>query len=334
MDAKDEKIRLEILELLHEAFKNNPGNPHISNDELSESLVGTDEKDINYILDRIDGDYAEIQTYLGGGKRAEITARGVEYLSKQGHPTFLDTETRYALLELLYTSDRENRRVGLSINQLVEQMGVDHSTILRNVRYLKQKNILDLRGGFGGNSTVQLTNHGRERWEAYRDDGVEIPSTTLSESTRQAEIGRGDRSKAEHLFRDIVELSQEEVVVLDRYAKKELFEWLEGYVPRGVQVRVLTSSVVTGGSYTEEVYEVLSNSDTVEVRELSNSDWDFHDRYVFRDDDMGWSWGHSFHDSGDRQHTANELKPINRDKILEKFENAWEQAESVRLNET
>jgi hypothetical protein len=182
---------------------------------------------------------------------------------------------------------------------------------------------------FDGFRSVEITNQGRERYEKYRDDGVEIPSTSLSESTRQAEIGKGDSQEAENLFRDIVELAQSEVIVLDRYAKKGLFQWLDKHVPAGVQIRVLTSGRVTGGSYTQDIQQPLTNPSDVEVRELPNSDWDFHDRYIFRDGDMGWSWGHSFHDSGDRQHTANELKPVNRDNILSKFQSSWNRANKV-----
>ena len=39
---------------------------------------------------------------------------------------------------------------------------------------------------------------------------------------------------------------------------------------------------------------------------------------------MAWAWGHSFHDAGDTQHTASELRPINRESIESQFTDAWQ----------
>lgn len=325
MKSRDENIRLGILREVYDEFHDNPPRVRVSNDELSEKL-DVDADDIDYILGRMDGEYADVQSYLGGKKVAEITSTGIEFLSKQGHTTLLDSEIRYRILQVLYEIDRERRHALVDIETLKDETGADEEELLRNIEYLKQKNCVELHGGY---STIQITNHGRERHEKYRDDGIGIPSTASSESTLQAEIGRGETQKAENLFRDIVELAHSEIVILDRYAKQGLFDWIDKHIPKGVQVRVLTSGRVTDSSYPQDIKQSLSNPSDVEVRELPNRDWDFHDRYIFRDDQIGWSWGHSFHDSGDRQHTANELKPINRDTILEKFENAWNRANKV-----
>ena len=325
MDSRDENIRLGILKEVYEEFHNNPPRVLVSNHEIAETL-DVELDDINYILDRIDGESIDVQSYLGGRKDAEITAKGIEFLSSQGHNTLLDSKTRYNILQILYKTDREQRHSLVNIDKLKDETDAEEAELLRNIEYLKQMNCVELHGGY---STIQITNHGRERHEKYRDDGIGIPSTASSESTMQAEIGKGETQKAENLFRDIVELAETEIVILDRYAKQGLFNWIDKHVPAGVQIRVLTSGRVTGGSYTKDIKQPLSTPSDVEVRELPNSDWDFHDRYIFRDDEMGWSWGHSFHDSGDRQHTANELKPINRDTILQKFESAWKQASQV-----
>lgn len=326
MNSRDEKIRLEILKALYDAFEDEPHSYSITNRELADEIQGINEDEVEYMLDRVDGEYADVNSYGGGLRDVEIAYRGIEYLAEVGYPTLLDSKTRYDLLQVLYEEDRETRNSSVNVDELADELGVDQGEIIKNVRYLRQRNCIDLVNGF---RAVRITNYGREQFERYRDDGVEIPSTTLSSETRQAEIGKGATKEAENLFRDIVELAQSEVVILDRYAKEGVFEWIDKHVPRGVQVRVLTSGRVTGGSYARDIQEPLSNPTDVKVKELPNNDWDFHDRYVFRDDDMGWSWGHSFHDSGHRQHTANELKPINRDTIIGEFEAAWSKASKV-----
>jgi hypothetical protein len=70
---------------------------------------------------------------------------------------------------------------------------------------------------------------------------------------------------------------------------------------------------------------------TIYARHLpsTKSDWAFHDRYVIRDQEYGWTWGSSFHDSGEKQHTPTELRPINLNRILADFNAAWPRAAVV-----
>lgn len=326
MNTQDEKIRFEILTSLYRKFEQDPLHSELSNDDLSDEHNNFEKDDINYVIDRIDGEHADVQSYMGGLRDVEITARGIEHLSKQGVETILDNSLRYELLRNAYEADREGRGAFVDIPEFIDDIGATEKETLCNVEYLKQKRLIELFNGYNG---IQITDRGREKFESYRDDGVDIPSNSISQSTKQAEIGRGDSQKAENLFRDIVELTSEEVRILDRYAKTGLFEWINAYVPTDVSVKVLTSGRVTGGTYADDISDELNESIDVEVRKLPNSDWDFHDRYIFRDEDMGWSWGHSFHDSGDRQHTASELKPVNRERISKKFDETWERADRV-----
>jgi len=326
MDARDEKIRFEILSSLYRQFEEDPLHARLSNEDIAEENDQIESDEIDYIIDRIDGEYVDAQSYAGGLIDVEITSRGIEHLSSQGVQTLLDTSLRYDILQAVYKVDREHKGNFLRVSEFTEQAGAAESEVLANLKYLKQKRLVSLMSGWNG---IEITNKGRNKYESYRDDGVEIPSSSTSQSTRQAEIGRGDEEQAENLFRDIVELASSEVRILDRYAKLGIFTWVNTYIPSGVSVKVLTSGQVTGGDYADEIASELDDSMTVEIRELPNHNWDFHDRYVFRDEDMGWSWGHSFHDSGDRQHTPTELKPVNRRRIIQKFDDAWEQATSV-----
>lgn len=152
---------------------------------------------------------------------------------------------------------------------------------------------------------------------------MEISRTGTHRSLRQASIGPDEPQKAENLFRDVVELAQEEVIIIDRYARDGLYDLLQ-HVPEGVDIKVVTSDGVTGGGYQQRVNQFAQQHADIEVRSLPDSDWDFHDRYVIRDWEDGWAWGHSFHDAGDTQHTASELRPINCESIVAQFTNAWQ----------
>ncbi|QHS17216.1 hypothetical protein GWK26_08715 [haloarchaeon 3A1-DGR] len=325
MDPKDEKIKFEVVKIAYDSFRNNPPRSRVSNEEISNELE-VDISEIDYILDRIDGDEIDKQAYLGGKQDVEITASGIEFLADKGVDTLLNTDTRYHILENLYQEDYGSRMGAVSANDLLEELDLDEDELLANVEYLKQKNLLELFNGYDG---YEITNFGRERYEGYQESGIEIPSSRRAQSRRQAEIGRGDHQEAENLFRDVVELAQDEVRILDRYAREPLYDWVDAHIHDQVDTKVLTSDSVTNGSYASNIKNKLTKPSNVEVREISNQDWDFHDRYLIRDEDMGWAWGHSFHDSAERQHTATELEPVNLETVSAKFNAAWKTASKV-----
>lgn len=100
-------------------------------------------------------------------------------------------------------------------------------------------------------------------------------------------------------------------------------------MPSGVNIQVITSERVVDKDYEQKVKQFETDHSDIEVQYLEDSDWDFHDRYIIRDREDGWAWGHSFHDAGDTQHTASELKPVNRDRIIDEFQNSWKQGKVI-----
>jgi len=195
---------------------------------------------------------------------------------------------------------------------------------------LKETRLVETMGGGGGYfyHRVKITERGSEKYERYEEDGVKIPRVGSTSSLRQASIGPNESGKAENLFRNFVELSGEEVVIIDRFAREGLYDLLK-HAPSGVDIRVITTDRVTGGGYKQKVQQFEQQHPNIEVRYLQDSNWGFHDRYVIRDQEDAWAWGHSFYDAGDTQHTASELKPINRDTIIKQFNNAWQRASVI-----
>lgn len=331
MNASDEKIRTEVLQVLYSVFESYPDR-RIDNGDLADELPSISKNELNYILKRMEDEYADLTHYSGGLISAKITAQGIEHLTRMGASTFLESNVRYELLESIYYADRQKGGYGrLGRDAIVDALDVAESVIVQNAWYLKEKGLIEIQHGNGGQyiHSISITSHGREKFEAYRDSGVEIPASGPSTFGRQRSISPGEQQQAEHLFRDIVEMARDEVLILDRYARKPLYDSLLNHVPNGVDIRVLTSSRVTGSDYTQKINDFEQRHPEIKVREVSDSDWDFHDRYVFRDRDMGWAWGHSFHDAGDTQHTATELAPINRGRTLKLFEKAWKQGTQV-----
>lgn len=330
MDVADEKIRTEVLKKLYEEFENSPRNG-VSNQVIDQNLPDIPLNDINYMIRRLEDEHAEVQHYMSGQMHAQITTEGVEHLSQAGIPTLLDDDTRYDVLKSFYEADRQGGGRGyVQYEDLVDELSTDKTVLNRNLWYLEEKRLIESQGGTRAHylHSAEITDHGRSKYEAYRDSGAEIPATSGLSFGRQASINPGEQQQAENLFRDIVELARDEVLILDRYAREGLYDLLK-YVPNGVYIRVLTSDRVTGPEYTQRVHEFQDDHPEIEVRKVDSSNWDFHDRYIFRDENMGWAWGHSFHDAGNTQHTASELAPVNRNRTLSKFEETWEQGKEV-----
>ena len=322
MKEKDKKIRREILRWLYNGFEEHPGGS-FDGTELPEDLDHFDSTEIEYVIGRIDGEFVETEaTHTSSFHHIEILPRGIEKLHQEGSETILDSDARYEILEVLYQKSRkEPKRPFVSREDLIDTVAHSEEVVDRNIWYLKEKRLVERRG-------TKITEYGSEKYESYREDGIEIPSSLGVTSIRQASIGPGESGKAESLFRDFVELAEDEVIVIDRYARKPLYDLLN-HVPSGVDIQVVTSERVVNKDYSQRVQKFKNNHSDIEVRYLDDSDWDFHDRYVIRDREDGWAWGHSFHDAGDTQHTASELKPVNRDRTIREFQNAWPKGQVI-----
>lgn len=333
MQQKDEQIRREILRELYTLFEDSPAGRWEGGEFVKELSEDFDEDDIIYNIDRMDGDLLNNRASLGQRVSIiNIEPEGIEELHSQGEETILEEKVRYDILEMLYDADRENPGyASVSRNDFVDSLDAGEDAIDQNVWYLKGKRLIEADGGGGGlfYRRAQITDRGRKRYEQYIEDGVEIPRTSESTSLRQASIGPNEADKAENLFRDFVELAKNEVVIIDPYAREPLYDLLT-HVPPGVAIRVITSKRVTNGDYVHTVSEFQDGHETIRVRHLPFDEWEFHDRYVIRDQEDAWAWGHSFHDAGDTQHTASELKPVNRERVLTLFEELWNEAEEIQ----
>lgn len=331
MKEKDKKIRREVLKWLYNGFEEHPG-ASFDGTELSEDLDEFDSTEIEYVVGRIEDELVETTaTTTSPFHHIEILPKGIEKLHQEGYETILDSDARYGILEVLYQKSREDpRRSFVSRGDLVNAVSADEEEVDRNIWYLKEKRLVECEDGMSKNlfRRAKITEYGSEKYESYMEDGVEIPSSLGITSFRQASIGPGESGKAENLFRDFVELADDEVIVIDRYARKPLYDLLN-HVPTGVDIQVVTSERVVNKDYKQRIQRFKSNHSDIEIRYLNDNDWDFHDRYVVRDREEGWAWGHSFHDAGDTQHTASELKPVNRDRIVQEFQKAWQQGQVI-----
>jgi len=332
MADQDDKIRREILKWLYEEFEGSP-NSSIEGERFLEALTEDfDEEDVVYNVERMDGEFLEKQGAMGTRiALINIAAKGIEELHSEGYSTLLETEARYDILEILYEADRKNPGFAyISRSDMVNEVGAVENEIDQNIWYLKEKRLVETRTGGTDSfySSAGITDRGSKRYEQYNKDSVEIPRVSGRSSLQQASIGPGESGKAENLFRDFVEMTQDEVIIIDRFAREGLYDLLQ-HVPSRVEIKVITTVRVTGQSYVQRVNQFKQQHSSIEVRELPDSEWDFHDRYIIRDREDGWAWGHSFHDAGDTQHTASELKPVNREQIVSQYESAWKKGAVV-----
>lgn len=339
MAVRDDKVRKEILKWLYDRFEEDPIR-HSNGRKFLAEVDGLSEEEVVYNVERMDGELIDKEGALGTRIAwIHITPAGIEELQNHGHPTILEENFRYEILEQLYEADRKNPGFGMvERDDLIEGIGAEEVKVDQNIWYIKEKRLIETGGGGGGlfYHDAKITRRGTEAFETYRDDGVEIPQSKTARSLRQATIGPGERDKAENLFRDFVELAQEEVLIIDAYARKPLYGLLE-LVPEIVSIKVLTSKSgpfnPTSDDYVARVEEFAETYD-VDVRYLDkepDGDWDSHERYVIRDREDGWAWGHSFHDAGDTRHTPSEVKPVNLLNTLEDFDKLWERATPVIL---
>lgn len=332
MLESDDKVRRNILKELYDLFEESPASRFNGREFVEELSEEFDKEEIIYNIDRMDGEHLNNKSSIGEQVSiVNIEAKGIEELYSQGHETILDDELRYDILEILYQKDRSNPGyAAASRGDLIEELDPDEDAIDQNIWYLKERRFIEADGAGGGlfYRRAKITDRGRKRYEQYVEDGVEIPRLSGRQFIRQASIGPDEADKAENLFRDFVEISQNEVIIIDPYARTPLYDLLK-HVPSGVEIKVFTSKRVTNQDYESVVSQFKDRHKAIEVKDLSFDNWEFHDRYVIRDCEDAWAWGHSFHDAGDTQHTASELKPINRERVLSLFDKLWGQGEKI-----
>jgi len=333
MSDKDEKIRQEVLKWLYARFETDP-NGRCEGEPLFEDLERFDRNEITYNIERMDGDTIDKKGSIGSKvSLINITAGGIEELHERGFTTILQSQTRYDILEVLYEADREDPNLGyVDRTELEKDLESSIHEIDKNIWYLKEKRMVEtMYGGGSFYSNAKITDRGSNAYEAYRDDKVTIPHTGAVSSLHQETIGPGESQKAENMFRDPTELAEEEIIIIDPWARKPIYDMLEN-VPDGVKIRILTTENVVSQeqNYEDRIQSFQKTHSDIEVRCLEKrGEWDFHDRYIIRDGKTGYAWGHSFHDAGETQHTASELKPVNRDNTLDKFKNSWKEGELV-----
>lgn len=335
MNNKDEKISKEILKTLYDHF-NEEIIRSMRGEELYQALEQFSKDDIAYVAERIDQKYVDIGKGMSSRiPRIQITAEGIDRLFQLGCETLLDEDTRYKILKILYNFDREHPREILEREDLIEELEAEPLEIDKNIWYLKEKRLVETKGGGAGEfyHLIQITRRGRDKYETYQNDGLEIPSTGQFIQIQQTTIGPNEHEKAKNLFRDFVELAKEQVIVIDPFARQGLYTDLLKFIPSLVAIRVITSNqVATKEKYKETVENFIEEHEKTEVRYLNKGEqngWPFHGRSVIRDREEGWAWDHSFHDAGHTQHTVSEIKPVNLEKILDTFDQAWEKGRSV-----
>ena len=323
MMEKDLKVQSDLLKLVYSEFAQEP-HTILMIHGLPEKL-GFAEKDIRYNARRLaEEDFID----LDHGDMIRPAAKGIEAVSEQGEKTFLDGDERYKILETIYNADRESDHgVYYDREELAKDTGIGQLLVDINVKYLTWKGLLETDLFMGGGYHTQITQSGQKAWEAYHERGVTFPGGHDTRSLRQRTIGPHERQKSTILFRDIAELTNKELVIIDRYARAPIFPML-AVVPKQARVSVLTTEKPIDKNY-KQALQQAGLACAVEVRYLPDDPkiWHFHDRYVIRDEETGWTWGSSFHDSGEKQHTPTELRSVNVNKILADFRDAWQAAQ-------
>lgn len=339
MTESDRKIRREILKYVYDKFQESVLD-RAGTQGLYEQLEEFDRTEINYNAVRLrDERQIDFDISTGGVYGLEITADGIEKLDQDGYETVLEDEVRYDILQLLYEGDREHPfgSVKLSSEDIAEELDVDEDRVLPAIGYLDPKELVDATVGSRPEATyrgVEITGRGRNKCELYVEEGTSIPNTQPLTRWTQHSVGPNEPEKAQNLFRNVVEVAQEKITIVDWYFKEPVYDLLEG-VPDAVDIEILTSERAFDEE--EEYYNLVENfaksrSGEVDVRYVEYYDFDarlFHARYLVRDEIEGWTWDQSFKDAGDTQHTVSEVRPINLESTMETFQEAWNQGEQV-----
>lgn len=324
MSVTDQKIHREILTFIYEEIKDD-FRRDADLRELIEEFEEMDMEELRYHIQRLQDNR---QVGYRGQYSVQITAEGVEKLDREGYETLLDTDLRYEILRRAYEDDRGKTVAFIDGDELFQELDASTEEIQRNLWYLSQKGFID-RSGLSND--FQLEGIGRDRYEQYRDEGIPIPRTHPLQRYTQHTIEQGDRKKAENVFREIVEIARDEVIIVDTYAKGWLYDLMELHVPSIVDVKILMSDREVDEENIELFREYSEGkAGEVKLRYLDyRDDYPFHSREVIRDREAGWVWDHTFADAGDRHHTISQLRPVNLENDLEAFDEAWEEATIV-----
>ena len=323
MGAADQKLHRELLIQLYEEVS-----PHfrrrINTSPLVQEFDMLDRDELRYHINRLE-EHRFVERK--GRAFAEITVEGVEKLDRDGYNTFLESDLRYEILRVAYDIDRGKSAAYINVDDFTEALEVSEEDLTPHTWYLSGKHLLGPVGG----RTFQLTADGRNRYEEYRNEGLPVPRTHPTKQFTQHTIGQGDQEKAENIFREIVELAREEVLVIDTFAKGRLFQMLEEHVPSIVDVKILMSDREVEEENIDLYHNFAEGKDgKVELRYLDyRTEYPFHQREVIRDREQGWIWDHTFADAGKKHHTISQLRPVNLETDLEAFEEAWAEAEMV-----
>lgn len=324
MSISDQQLHREILGCIYDAL--NPDfRRHANVPDMVDEFDELNLDELRYHINRL----AENRLVERSAQHhVQLTPSGVEKLAQDGYETLLDFDLRYEILRVAYELDRGTPNAYINITEVREGLDVSEEAMNPQLWYLSQKGLIDLTGT---SRDFQLTADGRNRYEEYRDEGIPIPRTQPLQRFTQHTIEQGDRDKAENVFRDIVEIARDEVIVIDAYAKGRLYDMLEEHVPTAVDVNILMTDREIEEENIELYEEYAEGKDgDVELRYLDYRDeYPFHTREVIRDREAGWIWDHTFADAGNRHHTISQLRPVNLENDLKAFDQAWEEAESV-----
>lgn len=325
MSIGDQKLHRELLIEIYETLDPDFRRSHVKVPSLLDDFEEIeDEQELWYHIGRLEENRLIEQT---AGKMVQLTATGLEKLDQEGYETFLQSDVRYEILRLAYEQDRGSRHTYVDAHEIREELDVSDEVFQRNRWYLAEKGLIDLEGT---RLNFQLTGQGRNRYEEYRDEGMPIPRTQPLQRFTQHTIEQGDREKVENVFREIVEIARDEVIVIDQFGTKDpLWDWL-GHVPGSVEVKILASDKEIDDESIEDFQEFDGGRGGVtELRYLEYYDYPFHSREVISDREDGWIWDHTLPDSGGKHHTISQLRPVNLENDLEAFDEAWEEAEVV-----
>lgn len=333
MASNDNKIQREILQQVYEEHSKMIRRRASFND-IDEELDHIERDDLIYHLTRMDDNrLVEIDGSLGQRiNGVSLTEEGVEKLDRDGYETILQDDLRYLILESLYKIDREHAGspgVYVTRDELQDDLDVDEQEFKINIWYLKQKSFVEEMGA-GGN--LQITSQGRNRFDEYKDEGIPIPRTQPLTQWAQYSIAQGDTEKALTVFRDLVELARDEVIVIDPFAQGRLYEEMLEHVPDTVDIKVLCTDREINEDNRDKFSDLADGrTGDTELRYLEyRGEWPFHDRLLFRDREDGWVWGHTFAHSGTKHHTISEMRPVNVESDLEKFDDAWDEASVIQ----
>jgi len=325
MSEADQQLHREILIQIYEEQQENFRATMVNVPSMVAEFEDLDRDEFEYHLERLQDDR---NIERSAQHHVEITGNGVGKLAQEGYETFLESDLRYEILRIAYELDRGAAHVFIDQDDIADELDLPREELQPDIWYLFEKGLIELTGT---NASIQLTGEGRNRYEAYRDEGMPIPRTDPIQRFTQHTIGQGDREKAENVFRDIVEVAREEIIVIDAYAKGRLYQMMGEHIPSVVDVKILMSDREVEDDNIEQCEEFAEGrAGDVELRYLDYWDeYPFHTREVIRDREAGWIWDHTFADAGNRHHTISQLRPVNLENDLEVFDDCWENATTV-----